>query len=212
MWYYLLEKINNKRIKLRRIKQLSQAEIFNKLYMEYSARYLIPYDKIVQIINQALTKTYNSKLPIIINEHHNITITEIINGYYSTKTIVISAQKEKQFVKNLNELIILNRIKHYAKTLKHITKETDNMLYAKPLKFDEDNQLIFQIYNYRKQKIDNFFSIVKAQDLCMIEYKLDKFYLISPTKNFYPQEKNGKYFIYSRSKDLSIIRVSCCSN
>ena len=190
-----------------RKKVLSQKELFNKLYIEYSQRYLIPLEEIKHIINQALTKTYNSALPVVVDDK-NITITVIKNGVYELKKIVISQKKEKQFATNLSELIISHTIKTHTHTLRSILKNTNNILYAAPVQFNQTtNELTLQLYNSNKSKINNFFIIVKQNNLFSISYKNDNLYIVSPIKNFYPIHKDGKFYIYGTTKNTAVVKA-----
>lgn len=105
-------------------RKLTQKQIFNGLYLEYTKRYNLPFEDIVKVVNQALTKTFNSALPIILNDK-NITITKEEKGYYISKIVVISSKNEKIFSKILNDLITKMQEKRLNKILKkHFKQQT----------------------------------------------------------------------------------------
>lgn len=183
-----------------RRKKLTQKQIFDNLYKEYSERYFIPLDNIIVLINQALQTIYKSALPIVINEEHNITITEVKNGIYTTRVVVISQAKQKEFSIALDRLIINYKLKQYHQIIRRTLKDSHNMFYGKPVEFDsKKHEVTFQLYDIHKEKITNFYAIVHFKDLCEIEYDLNKLYIVSPKTNFYPVHKNGKFFIHSRA-------------
>lgn len=178
--------------------------MFEDIIEEFANMYNIDTNYANELINAALSKTYNSALPVVISEK-NILITTLNQGVYETKNIVISKAKEKIFKENLFKKIERMELVQHKLKLKNTLKTSDNIVFGRVYNKTSES-IIFELFNIKKQKINNTYLIVNNKHLFNLKYNFDdKLHYIYIPSQAHPLIRNSKYYYYAYAKNQRVI-------
>lgn len=178
--------------------------MFKDIIEEFANMYSIDTSYANELINAALSKTYNSALPVVISEK-NILVTTLNQGIYQTKNIVISKAKEKMFKENLFKKIERIELAQHKIKLQNTLKISDNIVFGRVYNKTSES-IIFELYNIKKQKINNTYLIVMNNNLFNLEYNFDdKLHYMYVQSKAHPLVKNSKYYYYAYAKNQRVI-------
>lgn len=177
------------------------------IYTEYFRSYGVSQDITENLVRESLAEVYNAVGYATILETGHVEITVEKKGRYEVSRVILSSKKKALFRKILSLKIEKEQNKIFESLLKSKLQVSNFILYAKPL-YHEKNRITFQMYDIRKERIDNLFGNLEISESLKIDYSIDGvFFLVRVSDNMNLIKNTGRYYIRIRNTDNRVLTI-----
>lgn len=185
-----------------------EKEQYKLLIDELFDKYYIESFEVRNIINIALSKTYNCQTVSLSDEGYIIGLFLMdMSKKYQLKYFNISQQKYQKFLKILNEELMNCSLKKVQKIFRSIVSGNNGFIYAQPCKV-KNNQVEFRFYNKNKKEIKNFYTELQVSERNFFKQEfLEKRYLYENEGFLFYVPKREKIKEYNGRFKVKVIRV-----